>query len=61
MLTVDCGYDECPCTAVGRCEKCDAAFCSDHGSLGGDRQVSEVGPVAVPSACWRHGGFNVDE
>ena len=46
---------------------CDAGFCSDHGSRGGDREGgtnpngSPYGAYAVPSVCWQHGGFNVDE
>ena len=48
-------------------KSCDAGFCSDHGSRGGDRDGgsnpngSPYGAYAVPSVCWQHGGFNVDE
>jgi hypothetical protein len=58
---IDCDYFECLCPAIQRCEECEAAFCSDHGTGGGDRQVQDVGAVAVPGRCWKHGGFNADE
>lgn len=33
---------------------------ADHGTIGGDRQVQDVGAVAYPSACWMCGGFDAD-
>ncbi len=56
-----CKYPECENAAMGVCCHCDAPFCSDHGTRGGDRQMENVGAVAVPSQCWLHGGFNADE
>ena len=45
---------------IGHCDNCDTPFCSDHGTLGGDVQVEDVGTVARPSLCWQCGGFNAD-
>ena len=55
-----CDYLYCPEPSVLECENCDTPFCLDHGSRGGDRD-SDGGPVAVPSVCWKCGGFNADE
>ena len=46
-----CTYPGCGELAEHQCENCDAWFCSDHGSQGGDRQVQEVGAVAFPACC----------
>ena len=58
-----CDYPGCGEDAVAECECCKGSthFCEDHGSRGGDRQVQDVGAVAYPGACWKCGGFNVDE
>lgn len=53
-----CSYGLCEREPAGICE-CGLPFCSDHGSVGGDRDT-EGGPVAVPSQCWKCGGFNAD-
>ncbi len=47
---------------ANQCECCDNYFCSDHGTVAGDREGRE-GEVAqaYPSVCWKCGGFNVDE
>jgi hypothetical protein len=60
MEAMICAYDGCAELAVACCDPCDAPFCADHGSRGGDRQVENVGAVAYPAACWRCGGFNAD-
>lgn len=55
-LKVGCERD-----AEYSCDSCDAPFCSDHGSKGGDRDgYDTVGAYAVPSQCWRCGGFDAD-
>ena len=65
-MIIECDYPECPCPAITTCDNCDAAFCSDHGSRGGDREGgtnadgSPYGAYAVPSQCWKCGGFNAD-
>ncbi len=59
-MKVTCSKPECEEISSHVCELCDNAFCSDHGSVGGDRQVEDVGWVAYPSACWKCGGFNAD-
>jgi hypothetical protein len=46
-----CETDGCYEPAVASCDNCDAVFCEEHGRLGGDRQVAEVGAVAYPSMC----------
>jgi hypothetical protein len=58
-----CAFPGCFNIADSICECCndEHLFCGDHGTLGGDRQVQDVGAVAVPSACWKCGGFNADE
>lgn len=53
------GTGFCEGEAKGHCDSCNATFCSDHGSVGGDRET-EGGLVAVPSQCWVCGGFNAD-
>jgi hypothetical protein len=60
-MSVTCAYYTCSSFAVASCDHCDRGFCSDHGSIGGDRQVEDVGAVAYPSECAKCGGFNVDE
>ncbi len=61
-LNHGCSYPNCEADAVSFCGHCDASFCGDHGSKGGDREGDEDGiGGAVPAQCWRHGGFNVDE
>ena len=51
----------CGETAPYQCDNCDQWFCSDHGTVGGDREGRE-GEVAqaYPSQCWQCGGFNAD-
>jgi hypothetical protein len=56
-----CEYPGCDQLSVGYCDLDDNYFCSDHGTVGGDRQVQDVGAVAYPSQCWNCGGFNADE
>lgn len=56
-----CQHAPCDNQADLCCDNCNQYFCSDHGTRGGDRQVEEVGAVAVPSLCWNCGGFNADE
>lgn len=62
MVSENCEHPLCSPRRVadGWCERCEKAFCSDHGTQGGDRQVQEVGAVAFPSQCWECGGFNAD-
>ena len=56
-----CSYDGCPeDSGLSCCDQCNKLFCSDHGTRGGDRQVQDVGAVAYPALCFRHGGFNAD-
>ncbi len=58
-----CEYEDCTEVAQYQCECCHGStwFCSDHGSVGGDREGDENSlTVAVPSACWKCGGFNAD-
>lgn len=55
-----CKYPNCIERAINQCDNCDNYFCSDHGSAGGDREIHER-LVAVPSACWECGGFNIDQ
>jgi hypothetical protein len=57
-----CAYPDCGEPAICQCDNCDVRFCADHGTRGGDREGRE-GEItqAVPSACWRCGGFNADE
>jgi len=62
MSTVICSYPTCNEPAIGRCDNCDeVAFCSDHGSPGGDQELSTGGVIAVPARCFACGGFNADE
>lgn len=62
-----CGFPNCHEKAISQCENCDTHFCDDHGSVGGDREGgtnpngSPYGAYAVPSCCFRHGGYNADE
>ena len=42
----------CGEAAVTTCDQCDHYFCADHGQVGGDRQIQDVGAVAYPSLCW---------
>ena len=62
-----CRHLTCLRDAMLTCENCDTPFCSDHGSRGGDREGgtnpdgSPHGTYAVPSCCWKCGGFNADE
>jgi hypothetical protein len=56
-----CQHSPCDNHAAYCCDQCDTYFCSDHGTPGGDRDTQDVGMVAVPSLCWKCGGFNVDE
>lgn len=57
-----CRYMTCLGDAISICEHCDTPFCSDHGSVGGDRDGDDTHPPhAVPSQCWKCGGFNADE
>lgn len=57
-----CAYLDCNEKQVTQCDNCGTAFCSDHGTRGGDREDDRYkgGMVAVPSVCWKCGGFNVD-
>jgi hypothetical protein len=57
-----CSYLGCRNLSEAQCECCSDSyhFCSDHGTMGGNRQVEDVGDVAYPSQCWRCGGFNAD-
>ncbi len=59
-MSTNCDYNGCPCAAIAACEHCGNAFCSDHGSCGGDHQIENVGAVAYPAQCWKCGGFNAD-
>ena len=67
IQTYQCAYPGCDEKAAHGCDNCDAHFCSDHGSKGGDREGgcndngSCYGAYAVPSVCWKCGGFNADE
>lgn len=58
-----CAHRDCGRQAESHCDTCidDTPFCSDHGSVGGDREGDETSLcVAVPARCWKCGGFNVD-
>lgn len=55
-----CQFLGCAEMERSQCDHCDTSFCEDHGTIGGDRQVQEVGAVAYPSECWKCGGFNAD-
>ncbi len=57
-----CDYDGCAEIAPYQCECCGQCFCSDHGTVGGDREGRE-GEVAQyhPNQCWQCGGYNADE
>ncbi len=55
-----CEHVKCEESATHSCELCNRYFCTDHGTVGGDRQIQDVGAVAYPSACWMCGGFNAD-
>jgi hypothetical protein len=62
-----CAYPGCSEEAQHECECCleSRHFCSDHGSAGGDHEGGEgargpYGAYAVPSACWKCGGYNAD-
>lgn len=46
-----CFSADCNEVAHYQCENRDAWFCIDHGQVGGDRQVQDVGAVAYPSIC----------
>jgi hypothetical protein len=54
-----CQHPDCAEPAEANCE-CGQWFCSDHGSVGGDRYVEDFGEVAVPNQCWKCGGFDMD-
>lgn len=62
-----CSYTNCTELRASACEECNRNFCADHGTASHDRDGgsnpngSPHGAYAVPSACWMHGGFNVDE
>lgn len=57
----ECTYPDCWNPHATQCECCGKEyFCDDHGTHGYDDQVPEVGAVAVPSHCWKCGGFNAD-
>lgn len=53
---ISCGHPACEMNHVSHCDHCDTPFCEEHGRVGGDRQVQEVGAVAYPSECWKCGG-----
>jgi hypothetical protein len=57
-----CAHPKCEREYDTRCECCreETRFCDEHGSLGGDRETG-YGLMAYPSACWKCGGYNVDE
>ena len=58
-----CDYDGCAEIAPYQCECCKESrnFCSDHGTVGGDREGDESRLTeAYPSQCWSCGGFNAD-
>jgi hypothetical protein len=61
-----CSKPDCDEPGLIGCEVCDEHFCSDHGSKGGDREGgsnadgSPHGAYAVPSVCWKCGGFDAD-
>ena len=55
-----CDYPDCGERRISACEICDAWFCSDHGSRGGDRETPGYAAVAEPAVCWKHGGYNAD-
>ena len=62
-----CKHVACERTGKYQCENCDTWFCSDHGTVGGDREGgtnpsgSPYGAYAVPSVCWKCDGQSVDE
>jgi hypothetical protein len=57
-----CGYPGCLEPETTECENCDTRFCSDHGTKGGDREGDGYRLTeAVPSCCWKCGGYNADE
>lgn len=49
MIQVRCFL--CLVPAKTQCDLCGEFFCEEHGRVGGDRQVQEVGAVAYPSVC----------
>ena len=58
-----CFHPNCTRQSAARCECCreETPFCEDHGTVGGDRSGEDtVAAYAVPSACWKCGGFNAD-
>ena len=58
----NCEQHHCLRLAEYQCDHCNKHFCSDHGTKGGDREGDETSlTVAVPSMCWRCGGFDVDK
>ncbi len=60
-MNLFCMHIGCIRNAKYTCDHCYTPFCSDHGSEGGDHEGDDtIGPYAVPSACWRCGGFNAD-
>jgi hypothetical protein len=57
----ECTYPDCLNPHATECECCGKEnFCDDHGTHGHDKQVQDVGSVAVPAQCWKCGGFNAD-
>ena len=61
-MTHFCQFEGCERLAEYQCDLCNAPFCSDHGTPGGDRDGGEGRLTeAYPSVCWRCGGFNADE
>ncbi len=59
-----CEFSE-GCTGVPtyQCECCKESrnFCSDHGTVGGDREGDESRLAEYhPNQCWKCGGFNAD-
>lgn len=59
QLVYMCEHPACGDAAPGSCDECDAHFCRDHGTVGGDRQT-DAGAMAYPSVCWKCGGYNAD-
>jgi hypothetical protein len=54
-----CSFDGCLVPAIVECDNCEAHFCSDHGSEGGDDSPFDDA-IARPSMCFQCGGFNAD-
>jgi hypothetical protein len=54
-----CSFDGCPEHGSTECDNCEARFCGDHGSEGGDDSPHDDA-IARPSICFQCGGFNAD-